>query len=66
HRLVVMDRRGNASLYSALGERVSEFHFGNGIREVREVRVFPTTHDSGVAIIDDQMRIFVVNSVSEP
>ncbi|KIH45262.1 hypothetical protein ANCDUO_24700, partial [Ancylostoma duodenale] len=37
-----------------------------GIREVREVRVFPTTHDSGVAIIDDQMRIFVVNSVSEP
>ncbi|KAK6746304.1 hypothetical protein RB195_012424 [Necator americanus] len=66
HRLVVMDRRGNASLYSSLGERVSEFHFGNGIREVREVRVFPTTHDSGIAIIDDQMRIFVVNSVSEP
>ncbi|CAJ0598472.1 unnamed protein product [Cylicocyclus nassatus] len=66
HRLVVVDRRGNASLYSALGERVSEFHFGNGIREVREVRVFPTTHDSGVAIVDDQSRIFVVNSVSEP
>lgn len=30
------------------------------------MRVFPTTHDSGVAIIDDQMRIFVVNSVNEP
>ncbi|KAK6056217.1 Vps16, region [Cooperia oncophora] len=66
HRLVVIDRRGNASLFSALGERVSEFHFGNGVREVREVRVFPTARDSGIAILDDQARIFVVNSVNEP
>ncbi|VDO38763.1 unnamed protein product [Haemonchus placei] len=60
------DRRGNATLFSALGDRVSEFHFGNGVREVREVRVFPTARDSGVAILDDQARIFVVNSVNEP
>ncbi|XGW14330.1 hypothetical protein V3C99_000559 [Haemonchus contortus] len=66
HRLVVIDRRGNATLFSALGDRVSEFHFGNGVREVREVRVFPTARDSGVAILDDQARIFVVNSVNEP
>ncbi|VDO60276.1 unnamed protein product [Heligmosomoides polygyrus] len=65
-RLLVLDRRGNVSLYSALGERVSEFHFGHAIRELREVRVFPTARDSGIAIIDDQGRIFVVNSVSEP
>ncbi|KAJ1351742.1 hypothetical protein KIN20_007875 [Parelaphostrongylus tenuis] len=66
HRLLVMDRHGNVSLYSALGEHISEFHFGNGIREVRDVRVFPTARDSGVAVLDDQMRIFVVNSVNEP
>ncbi|KAK5978375.1 hypothetical protein GCK32_003915, partial [Trichostrongylus colubriformis] len=66
HRLIVMDRRGNASLFSALGDRVSEFHFGNGVRELREVRVFPTARDSGIATLDDQARIFVVNSVSEP
>uniref|UniRef100_A0A158PAM1 Vacuolar protein sorting-associated protein 16 homolog n=1 Tax=Angiostrongylus cantonensis TaxID=6313 RepID=A0A158PAM1_ANGCA len=87
-----MDRRGNVSLYSALGEHISEFHFGNvsrllptnisnddklsksttpsicvqGIGEVRDVRIFPSARDSGVAVVDDQMRIFVVNSVNEP
>uniref|UniRef100_A0A1I7XT48 Vps16_N domain-containing protein n=1 Tax=Heterorhabditis bacteriophora TaxID=37862 RepID=A0A1I7XT48_HETBA len=66
HRLLVIDRRGNSFLYSSLGELVSNFHFSSNIREVRDVRVFTTTHDSGVAVLDDQMRVFIVNSVNEP
>ncbi|CAB3402180.1 unnamed protein product [Caenorhabditis bovis] len=67
HCLLVLDTKGHATIYSALGELISEIYFSKNIREVRASRMFTTSRgDSGIAILDDENRIFVVNSVSEP
>ncbi|CAI5445346.1 unnamed protein product [Caenorhabditis angaria] len=67
HCLLVLNRRGHAAVYSSLGEQISDIHFSNHIREVQSSRMFATSRgDSGIAIIDDECRVFVVNSVSEP
>ncbi|CAD6190285.1 unnamed protein product [Caenorhabditis auriculariae] len=66
HCLLVVNNRGNATIYSSLGEQISDFFFSTNIRELRSLKTFVTSSDSGAAILDNEERIFVVNSVAEP
>ncbi|CAI2348052.1 unnamed protein product [Caenorhabditis sp. 36 PRJEB53466] len=68
HCLLVLNKPGRAHLFSSLGEKVSEVAFDTQMsNDVYESRTFATSRgDSGIAVMDKEGQVSVVNSVSEP
>uniref|UniRef100_A0A8R1IIH6 Vps16_N domain-containing protein n=1 Tax=Caenorhabditis japonica TaxID=281687 RepID=A0A8R1IIH6_CAEJA len=67
HCLLVLTKVGRAHVYSSLGEKLSEIVFDPQMSDVYESRTFATSRgDSGIAVMDVDGQVSVVNSVSEP
>ncbi|PIC42080.1 hypothetical protein B9Z55_009271 [Caenorhabditis nigoni] len=67
HCLLVLSKNGRAQVLSSIGEKVSEVFFDNQVSDVHECRTFATSRgDSGIAVMDVDGQVAVVNSVSEP
>uniref|UniRef100_A0A1I7U967 Vacuolar protein sorting-associated protein 16 homolog n=1 Tax=Caenorhabditis tropicalis TaxID=1561998 RepID=A0A1I7U967_9PELO len=67
HCLVVLHKNGRAQVLSSLGEKISEVDFDTKMSDVHECRTFATSRgDSGIAVMDVDGQVSVVNSVSEP
>lgn len=67
HCLLVLSKSGRAHVYSSLGEKISEVVFDPQMSDVHENRTFATSRgDSGIAVMDVDGQVSVVNSVSEP
>lgn len=67
HCLLVLNKAGRAHIFSSLGEKISEVIFDSQMSDVHECRTFATSRgDSGIAVMDVDGQVSVVNSVSEP
>ncbi|KAF1762449.1 hypothetical protein GCK72_010711 [Caenorhabditis remanei] len=67
HCLLVLSKTGRAQVLSSLGEKISEVLFDSQMSDVHECRTFATSRgDSGIAVMDVDGQVSVVNSVSEP
>lgn len=67
HCLLVLSKSGRAQVLSSLGEKISEVLFDSQMSDVHECRTFATSRgDSGIAVMDVDGLVSVVNSVSEP
>ncbi|EGT35755.1 hypothetical protein CAEBREN_17540 [Caenorhabditis brenneri] len=67
HCLLILSKSGRAQVLSSLGEKISEVLFDSQMSDVHECRTFATSRgDSGIAVMDVDGLVSVVNSVSEP
>ncbi|CAJ0565813.1 unnamed protein product, partial [Mesorhabditis spiculigera] len=66
HRLLILDNKSCVNRFKPNGRSDGSFYFSTDITDIKDYCIFNYgARDTGMAILDGQNRIFVVNSVKE-